>query len=433
MRSFGTWLRVVLVVFAVVSASSAARAEVKKLGEWPDGDRTVSLEVDGISRSQAVKALADQAGWSVVLYVSPSETIDLKVADQPADKVLELLLADGVYEATRTGNLISIKRVDGGAAAAAPSVPAAPAAPPPPPARPKTRGSDRVISGNSLRIEKDEVVNDVSVLGGSADVFGTVTGDLAVMGGSARVHAGGHVMGDASTVGGSLTIDDGARVDGDVGAVGGDVRRGPKAVVGGELSEVGARDPRGGDRADEGADPAEREGNVTRLFRDAGGAVTRTALLFVVGAVLLALGARRMEMLKVEVASRPMRSFAMGIVGSIGAALLFVVLCVTVIGIPFAVVGLVLALFAVVAAMCSVLETIGAALVGHRSANGYVHLAVGCALFLVAGALPFVGGFFKAAVVLIGIGTLVSTRGAGFLRRKNGGPPGSHPYRDSGA
>ena len=258
------------------------------------------------------------------------------------------------------------------------------------------------------------MVHDVSVLGGSADVFGTVTGDLAVMGGSFRVREGARVMGDASTVGG-------------------DVRRGPKAVVGGEVAEVGdgRRSGRGGrDEGRSGGD--ERQGGLARLASDASGAITRTALLFVFGAVLLALGTRRMEMLKLEIASRPMRSFAMGIVGSIAAVLLLIVLCVTVIGIPFAAVGFILALFAVVAGMCSVLETVGNVLLGHRTKNAYAHLALGCGLLLVLGAIPFVGGLLKAAVVLVGIGSVVSTRAAGLLRKKNGGAPlsGPHPYRD---
>src|SRR5262249_44912510 len=152
----------------------------------------------GIARADAVKELAAEAGWSIVLYGTPTDPVDVHVDGQPADRVLELLLADGVYEVSRKGDLIAVKRLDAGDAAA-------PAAPPPP--APKVRGSDRVVSGHSLRIEQGEIVHDVSVLGGSADVLGTVTGDLSVMGGSAHLYEGAHVMGDAATVGGSLVID----------------------------------------------------------------------------------------------------------------------------------------------------------------------------------------------------------------------------------
>jgi hypothetical protein len=101
------------------------------------------------------------------------------------------------------------------------------------------------------------------------------------------------------------------------------------------------------------------------------------------------------------------------------------------VGIPFAIIGLLLGFVAMWAGACVVLETAGGAIVGHRTKNGYVHLAVGCGLYLVLSAIPYIGGFITAAVLLISIGSLVSTRLAGFIPRKgngqgNGGAP---PYR----
>jgi hypothetical protein len=63
-----------------------------------------------------------------------------------------------------------------------------------------------------------------------------------------------------------------------------------------------------------------------------------------------------------------------------------------------------------------------------------VHLAAGCVLFLFLGAIPYLGGLVKAAVVLTSIGSLVATRVAGLIPTKKSGPSngGSVPYR-SGA
>ncbi|MEJ7733862.1 MAG: hypothetical protein WKG00_32290 [Polyangiaceae bacterium] len=58
-----------------------------------------------------------------------------------------------------------------------------------------------MVTGNSVRVEKDEVVHDVAVFGGSAEILGTVTGDVAVFGGSAHLHDGAVVEGDATTLG----------------------------------------------------------------------------------------------------------------------------------------------------------------------------------------------------------------------------------------
>ena len=49
---------------------------------------------------------------------------------------------------------------------------------------------DKVLHGG-----KDEIVHTVTVTGGSAKIYGTVTGDLVVAGGSARVESGGRVVG----------------------------------------------------------------------------------------------------------------------------------------------------------------------------------------------------------------------------------------------
>jgi len=157
-----------------------------------------------------------------------------------------------------------------------------------------------------------------------------------------------------------------------------------------------------------------------------GSAITRSAFLFIFGAILLALGTKRMETLRGEIATRPMRTLALGVVGLISGIVVLVLLCVTVIGIPVALVGLLVAVFAGYAGVIAVLTTAGEALLRHKTQSSYVHLALGCALFLVASSLPWIGGFVSVAVVLTGIGVIVATRGAGLVPKKN---PGAGPYR----
>ncbi|MBI3204996.1 MAG: hypothetical protein HYZ29_25895 [Myxococcales bacterium] len=408
--------RRILTGIAVLCLAGTAAAEVSRQGEWPAEEKKVSLSVKQLPRAEAVKQLAQKAGWSVLIEAPSTAPVDVEVKDQPADKVLELLLTDGHYVAKRDGTLISIAPAVGVAdaatdaptadAASAAEAAAGEAAPAAPPAPEEKKGEDRVVTGGSTRVEAGETVHDLVVMGGSAEVLGTVTGDVSVMGGSVKLRKGGRVKGDVSVVGGSFDAEDGSKVDGDVDVVGGKARRGDGNI------QIGVTKSDG------------HKSGFARSVADFGGSITRTALLFVFGTVLLALATGRMDAMQGEVAARPMRTLALGLVGSLVAAIAVIALCVTVVGIPIAIVALLLGVLGTYAGICAALTTLGAAVFHHKSQNPYVHLAVGCALFLVASWLPWVGGLVTAAVVLFGIGALVATRGAGVFPRKvkNDGP-----------
>jgi hypothetical protein len=278
------------------------------------------------------------------------------------------------------------------------------------------------VLGGNLRIEKGERVEDVTVLGGRVDVFGVVEGDMEVMGGGVRLHDGARVMGDVTALGGSVDLENNARVDGDVEVLGGAVHRSPGATIGGSVSG------NGGEQDVVSAaivDPEPQGWTLSGMVDDATSAITKTALLFLFGVIFWALGKERMEALEVEVAKRPMRSLAMGVVGALTAVLLTIVLAVTVVGIPFAVAGLIVTVAVAYIGACVVLSTIGQALLRHRTKNRYVHLALGCLLFLLFTAIPYVGTFVWLGVLLTGFGAVVSTRGAGLFpapKRADHGP-----------
>jgi hypothetical protein len=433
-----------LLVLAVLLFGSSALGAVKLVGSWPETDKLVTLDASALPKSEAVRRIADGAGWNVV-WASPStEPIDIHVKKQPATKVLELVLSDGDYVARREGDLIQIERAKAVADApvsAPPAIPPPPAvgAPPFPSAPPsvpsaapdassdddddsnpapsqrhhKKHHPDRTVLAGTLRVEKGETVNDVSVLSGYAAIYGDVKGDVTILGGNAHLYPGAHVYGDIGMMGGSLRLDDGSVIDGDVEVVGGAVDRAPGAQIHGQVSNGTAR---GHD--DEHEEKASKVKSAARTF---GGSVTRTAMLFVFGAILLALVTRRMGYLEGEVVERPMRSFALGIVGFVTGLVLAVLLCVTVIGIPVAVVGILVAFIAAFAGICAVLTAVGDALLRRWTNNPYLYLAAGCALYLIIGFIPYVGPIVTWLVVpAIGIGSLVATRAAGYIPPRGG-------------
>jgi len=443
-RRIGRFARLAPFLLLAMSLPMTALASVRKEGAWPAADKKVSFEFDG-KPSEGISKLASEAGWSLVMskgIAAGEHDVKIDVEDQPADAVLEALFAESKVIARRNGSLVTITPDDGRALDAPPSplpapvpvpvvtAPAAPDAPVVPPV-PTVRGQDRNVLGDSVVIGRDEIVHTLTVTGGSAKILGTLTGDLVVAGGSATIESGARVVGNATVFGGSLEVERGARVDGDVGIVGGSLKREDGAVIGGKV--VDKDDKRAGkvkvSVADGSVSTSVEEGDkhssrsrIGQAAHDFGQSITRMALLFVLGCVMLALANRRMESLRLEAAARPMRSFAMGIVGVLGAITAIAVACVTVIGIPFAAAAIILGLFALYSAFAAVLTTVGAGLLQHRTKNQYAHLLTGCAVFLVAGSIPYVGGLVTFVVTMLAIGTLVSTRLGGIANRRTAKP-----------
>lgn len=436
-----TLLYASVICFLLALAAVPAHADMRREGEWPDdASERVSLAVDG-TRSEALRRLADAAGWSIVGSALKDEPVNVHVTDQPAGKVLALLLGDGNYLVKRDDKLLAISSAPSPKEPAAPAPLALPAPPnftntlpaPPPTAagkRDRGRGKDRTIMGGRTVVAKDEVVADVTVFGGAVEIYGTVSGDASVFGGALTVHPGGHVQGDVTLLGGTVHLADGSRVDGDVSTAGGRIERAAGAVVGGEVTDAG---PGGAhvDDHDEDGDHEEHSGkakadesfSISRAASDVGSGIARTALLFAFGCVLISLAGGRMELMQSELALRPMRAFALGVVGLVAGAFALVALCVTIIGIPLAIIAALLGVLGVYAGMCAAFTTVGAALLHERTPSPYAHLGLGCAVYLLTSSLPFVGWFATAVAVLVGLGLLVETRGAGIFTRHEASAP----------
>lgn len=390
---------------AVLCTATSALADVRLEGDWAAPGPKVSLHLDGVPKDVALSELAKKAGWNLVLHTDdlrPAGNVTIDVTDADAKDVLESMLAEGSFVAKRRGEggtLVEIGAADG----AAKVVPHA------------TSDSkrDRSVLGEDLRVEKGEVVGDVSVTGGSAEIFGTVDGDLVVTGGNVTVHDGGVITGDTLAIGGRVHVEKGG------------VARGDHKVIGG----IFTHEDEGGVSTEK---KAKRE-NLSwgaRTSRGISDVFGNFAFLFVLGALFLAAAPDRMQRLRTAVAEKPVASIAYGLAGVIGSIAGVVVLCITVIGIPFALVFMLALAVAVTGALAASLTTAGAALLQHRTKNHYVHLALGSALFAVCGVLPWLGGWLQCAAVLASFGILVTTRVAGYVPRKSEGAPSSGlPYR----
>lgn len=89
-----------------------------------------------------------------------------------------------------------------------------------------------LVIGQSYQLESGETLhNDLTVIGGNASLEddSTVEGDVAVMGGTLNIN--GTVNGEVTVLGGYVYLDEHAHVRGSVNALGGTIERSSKAVV----------------------------------------------------------------------------------------------------------------------------------------------------------------------------------------------------------
>ncbi|MDQ2050246.1 polymer-forming cytoskeletal protein [Natronolimnohabitans sp. A-GB9] len=303
--------------------------------------------------------------------------------------------------------------------------------------------SDSETSGTVV-VEEGETVEDVEAFAGTVVIEGTVTNDVEVVGGDVRID--GEVGGDVESVGGSVTI--AGTVDGDLESAGGSVTIAEGATVGGNVgigagsvtvdgtiegdAEIGADTIQLGDDAAIEGDlryGGDLEGNTDAVAGEieedpsigvdvapsippiASWLFSAYALVLnlLLGAALLALFPRFSDGIADRVGRSPVRSGLAGLGVLVGVPILLLAMAITVIGIPFTIIGafafafvvwigIVYGRFAVAAWLLSLVD------VEHR----WLALVVG----MVGGALlaqvPYVGSPINFVVFLLGLGALAA-------------------------
>lgn len=372
-----------VLTFCLLLTPLVARAAIERSGVWPPEER-VTLTLTDVPRTEAIRRLAQEAGWSVVQQAVGQDPVSLDVHDEPAEKVLLMLLSgqDGTIE--RDGSLVSIRGATPRATANADDATKLPVATP-------TKPDEDLFVPERGHVGKDQSVRDVFVFG-SVVIEGTVTGSVVVFGGEARFARGARVREDVIAFGGSLDIEDGVAIGGDVAALFGTLKRGTESPQSCMACVDEKRDP------------------WAEFFEKLFGNLASGAVAWLLGAMLIALAPARVERLRVEVERRPWRNVGLGLLGAAGLVLTAATLVITLIGIPLAVVLVVLALVATYLTFCVVPLAAGRRLAGERSRNPYVHQAIGCVLLFVVLSIPVVGGIFSFVGTLLALGALIRTR-----------------------
>ena len=207
---------------------------------------------------------------------------------------------------------------------------------------------NKVAFGSTVRVGRGEVAYDIVSIGGDVKVDGQVRGDAISIGGTAKID--GRVTGEVVAIGGDVELGPEAEVLGDIVTVGGRVRREDGSSVLGEVSEVDWGDfewnwggdwfdgwdgdwfPGVGDRP-----PFFRLGKVFEFVQS----IIFTVLLIALSGLVLLVAPKGVGRVRSAASSDLWIMFAVGL----GVEVFFIpvliivslLLAVTIIGIPFAV------------------------------------------------------------------------------------------------
>ncbi len=289
---------------------------------------------------------------------------------------------------------------------------------------------NKVAFGSTVRVGRGEVAYDIVSIGGDVKVDGQVRGDAISIGGTAKIN--GRVTGEVVAIGGDVELGPEAEVFGDIVTVGGRVRREDGSSVLGEVSEVDWGDfewnwggdwfdgwdgdwfPGVGDRP-----PFFRLGKVFEFVQS----IIFTVLLIALSGLVLLVAPKGVGRVRSAASSDLWIMFAVGL----GVEVFFIpvliivslLLAVTVIGIPFAVLLWPAALIGLMAAFVFGYAGSAAAAgdwcrrrfqgAGRVAAGSFGALALGVlaiqALALVADLLGFLGlpWFFRVMFRIPGV------------------------------
>ena len=404
-------------------------------GEWPEQESAVSESVPGEPATEALRAAAESVGLGLAATLPDNPDVTLHVRDASLRDVVEAVLGDAPVVVRRTESMLIVRPVaahtqgpageQGAGDARAPPAgaddrfsvpadvqpPAAPGSAPAPPELPQPPSGpvdDRVTFGGDVVVRAGERVGDVLTMGGDAEIEGEVMGDVVTAGGDVEIRAGGSVRGDVVTMGGDIDVLEGAVVHGELATMGGEVTTAEGASVRGDRVGMrfgGGRDWERHDHDWAGGSP------LARWLKDAMGSAAKHALLFLLGVLLLALAPARLGALQRILVKQPVRSGVSGLLGFVGTVVLVVVLSITIIGIPAAVIVGLGAAAAVYIGLVAISTVLGAALpLGFLKDRPLLQLATGVVVLFLASLVPVLGTIVTILAASAGFGSVLLTR-----------------------
>ncbi|HUF37336.1 MAG TPA: hypothetical protein VMN57_02325 [Anaerolineales bacterium] len=268
---------------------------------------------------------------------------------------------------------------------------------------------DEIVAGGEFVVGEEDVLDDdLLVIGGTVEIRpgGRVAGDVTQIGGTLTIH--GSVDGDIRQVGGTLVLEDGAAILGDVITNGGTLVHSEQAEVAGEVGPGGSSKPV--------RMSGEGPWGIGRTIGDGFWSLFKIFSMAALAVVVGMLWPRQLAVAGETIAGNPVLAGGAGLL-TVGVVVpLVFIAAVTLVLIPLSLAGLAAlgaaGVFGWIALSFEVGRRIGEA-AGQDWAPG---LAAGAGAILLGiiftgvAQIPCVGWAVQAAVGLIGLGAVVLTR-----------------------
>jgi hypothetical protein len=382
-----TSLMLVIALLGAGSAGAATSGAGRLEGRLPDTIPIVSIDQTRGTVLDALDAISKQAGWNLVVMVPESVSsrpLAIRIVRRPATEALDLVLEAGALRATFADGVLKVSpeaAVTRGSERERRREERA--------ERHRSRASERVVVGESLRIGAEEVVSKAVAVGGSLTVLGHVQGDAVAVGGSVTLLRGARVDGDAVAIGGTVSVEEGASLEGNHVSIGGMIPAIVRAVTGWPLGDTSYR--------------RSVWGFIARF--------ARSLLLFGLALVVVALFPDSVARVRAFLTSRPGLSSLGGLALLVGFIPLCVLLAVTIIGIPLIPVAVMLLLTVLLFGL-----TVAALWLGERipllreNKTPLKAVALGGAVIVVVGLAPWIGTLAILLVALVAAGATLLSR-----------------------
>ncbi len=271
-----------------------------------------------------------------------------------------------------------------------------------------------------ITISEDKVIEgDVDAMAGNITIYGIVNGNVTALAGNITIY--GKVDGNVRAMAGNVYLRDNAEVNGDITALAGKIFQDEDTIVDGSLVEMigdGSKDYNGINFDNQNINIRFLRdnifvGNHVPWYFYLWGGLTGLIGWLALGALLMLFFAKQVTKLGDEVVKRPGYYFLVGIVSYLLVPPIMILLSITIVGIPLALLLIPIVLLSTVYGQLGVARFIGVKIITSlnlKFTSDMSRVLLGIlAIFLIT-LVPILGWVFFLITACMGMGTVIINR-----------------------